>query len=88
MENKIINNNGKELLKFLKIIKDESKIDVVGFYDIHQIVKKRKLKTIIKKQDLIKKIRKKGYKVSNTHFSGTGIRSDISYNKLLRLLKE
>jgi len=87
INNSIIKNNqnNKELLKFLKVIKDESKIDVVGFYDLHQIVKKRKLKTMMKKNDIIKKIRKKGFKAENTHFSGIGIRSDIPYNKLLTL---
>jgi len=84
----IINENNNEFLKFLKIIKEESKIDVVGFYDLHQIVKKRKLKTMMKKEDLIKKIRKGGFKAENTHFSGIGIRSNVSYNRLVSLLKE
>ena len=87
-KNNEINNNYNELLKFLKIINGESKMNAVGFYDIHQIAKKRKLKTITKKENLIKKIRKKGFKADSTHFSGTGIRSDIPYNKLLPLLKE
>ena len=36
IKNKILNKNN-ELIKFLKIIKDESKINVVGFYDLHDI---------------------------------------------------
>jgi tRNA (guanine26-N2/guanine27-N2)-dimethyltransferase len=90
-ENKEIikdNQNNNELLKFLKIIKDESKINTIGFYDIHTIAKKRKLKTMTRKDDIIKKIKKKGFKSSNTHFCGTGVRSNIPYTKLLRLLKE
>ena len=75
-------------MKFLKIIKEESKINVVGFYDMHSIAKKEKLKTMMKKEDVIKKIRKKGFKAANTHFSGTGIRTNVDYNKLLSLLKE
>ena len=82
------NNQNNELLKFLKIIKDESKINAVGFYDTHNIAKKRKLRTMTRKDDIIKKIKKKGFKSSNTHFCGTGIRSNIPYNGLLRLLKE
>jgi len=77
-----------ELLRFLKIIKEESKINSIGFYDIHDIVEKEKLKTIKKKEEIIKKIKKKGFKATNTHFSGTGIRSNISYSKLLTSLKE
>ena len=85
---KIINNNqnNNELLKFLKIIKEESKIDIVGFYDMHNIARKLKLKTMMKKEDIIKKIRKKGFKASNTHFSGTGIRANIDYKKFLKLI--
>jgi len=44
-----------ELIKFLKIIKNESKINTIGFYDIHKIVKKEKIKKIMKKAELIKK---------------------------------
>ncbi|MAG72176.1 MAG: hypothetical protein CL471_18080 [Acidobacteria bacterium] len=88
---KIINKNnqsGNELQKLLKIIKEESKVNVVGFYDIHTIVKNEKIKSIMKKEELIKKIRKKGFKTANTHFLGTGIRSDIPYDKLIKILKE
>jgi len=86
--NGTINNNYNELLKFLKIIKEESKINSIGFYDIHSIAKKRKLKTMMKKEELIKKIRKRGFKASNTHFLGTGIRTSMNYTRLLKLLKE
>lgn len=84
----IIMRNNNELLKFLKIIKDESKINAVGFYDLHNIAKKRKLKTMTRKDDIIKKIKKKSFRASNTHFCGTGIRSNIPYTRLSRLLKE
>ena len=84
--NKIIinnNQNNNELLKFLKIIKGESKINAIGFYDVHNIAKKRKLKTMMRKEDIIKKIGKKGFNAANTHFSGVGIRSDIQYGDIL-----
>ena len=83
----IINNNQNELLKFLKTIKDESKIDSIGFYDLHYIAEKKRLRTMGKKEDIIKKIKKNGYMASGTHFSGTGVRSNIPYAKLLPLLK-
>ena len=78
--------NNKELLKFLKIIKEESRINSIVFYDMHNIAKKRGLKTTTKKEEIIRKIRKGGNKASNTHFSGTGIRTDISLEKFLKLL--
>ena len=77
----------KELIKFLKIIKDESKINSVGFYDLHDIAKKNKIKIVSRKEDVINKIKKSGYKASETHFAGTGIRSDITEAKLIRMLK-
>ncbi len=80
--------NNKELMKFLRIIKDESKINAIGFYDIHDIVEKEKIKKIMKKADIIKKIKKNNFKADETHFSGTGIRSNIPYNKLIRILKK
>jgi len=89
---KLVNNMIKEckeegLLKFLKIIKDESKIDVVGFYDIHRFCKKNKLK-IPKKDVLIKKIRKAGYRAAETSFTPEGMRSHIGEKNLIRVLKK
>ena len=72
----------------MKIIKEESIITVIGFYDMHNIAKNKKLKTLIKKENLIKNIKKKGYKAANTHFSGTGIRTNIPFKRFLTLLKE
>ncbi|MBL7054237.1 tRNA (guanine(10)-N(2))-dimethyltransferase [Candidatus Woesearchaeota archaeon] len=85
LKNKIYD---QELIKFLKIIKDESKINTVGFYDVHKLVKKHKIKKIPKKEKLIKRIKRGGFKVSETHFSGTGLRSDIPLGKLLRFVKQ
>ncbi|NQU97972.1 hypothetical protein HQ533_00755 [Candidatus Woesearchaeota archaeon] len=79
-------NADAELQKFLKVIKEESEINIVGFYDIHRICEK--LKTEVPKYELLMdKIKKKGYKVSRTHFSGFGIRSDISKEDLIRIIK-
>ena len=73
-----------ELLKFLKIIKDESRINAAGFHDIHVAAKERKLKVLVKKEDLIMKIREKGNKAASTHFLGTGIRTDMDYKKFAK----
>ena len=45
-------------------------------------------KKIPKKEKLIKRIKRGGFKVSETHFSGTGLRSDIPLGKLLRFVKQ
>ena len=83
----IIFNKNKELIKFLKIIKEESKINVAGFYDLHDIYRKNKIKYLQKKENIINKTKKIGYKASETHFKGEGIRSNIPTNKLIRILK-
>ncbi|MBW2989179.1 tRNA (guanine(26)-N(2))-dimethyltransferase [Candidatus Woesearchaeota archaeon] len=79
-------NKTKENDKFLSTINEESGISSIGFYDLHRIAKRYNLH-IPKKEELIKKLKKKGYKASNTHFSGKGIRSDISLEKLKKLIR-
>jgi len=76
-----------DLIYFLKTIKDESKINSVGFYDLHQIVKKNKRKSIPKKELIINKIKKAKHKVSETHFSRLAIRSDIELREFLKILR-
>lgn len=85
--NSKIFNKKNELLKFLKTIKEESKIDTVGFYELDDICEKNKINNLQKRETIKNKIRKIGYKVSDTHFKGEGIRSDIPLNKLMRILK-
>lgn len=85
-KNEIFNQN-KQLINFLEIIKEESKINTVGFYDLHDICEKNKLRHLHRKEVIINKIKKLGYKVSETHFKGEGVRSSIPYSKLLKLVK-
>lgn len=76
------NDDAKNLLK---TILDESMMDNVGFYSISRICKKLKL-VMPKKNDLIDNIKKMLYAASSTHFAGDGIRTNIPYQKLKRLL--
>ncbi|MEK6943029.1 MAG: tRNA (guanine(26)-N(2))-dimethyltransferase [Nanoarchaeota archaeon] len=86
LNNEIFNKN-KELIKFLQTIKEESKINSSGFYDLHEIAEKNKINLMLKKEEIIKRIKKSGYLASNTHFAGTGIRSDMPMEKLVKILK-
>ncbi len=80
--------NEDELLKkLLSIIKEESKVDSVGFYDLHKVCKRNKL-NIPKKEMVMDKIRKSGFKVSETHFSPTGLRSNIDEKSLVKILNQ
>ena len=60
--------SNKKLHALISIIKDESKIHTVGFYDLHKLAKQKKI-SIPKIDTLLKK------GVSRTHFLGWGIRS-------------
>ncbi|HIH42456.1 TPA: hypothetical protein HA246_02310 [Candidatus Woesearchaeota archaeon] len=71
--------------KFLNIIAQESKIHIVGFYNLPKICKKNKL-TIIKQDELIKKIKAAGYQVALTHFANNSLRSDITKEELIKIL--
>lgn len=76
----------KELKSFLGRIKNESKIERVGFFDVHAICKRKKLKVRHKIDDLVKKIRKKGFKAERTHFSGNGVRTEMPLKQFIRIL--
>lgn len=86
LNNKIFKNDN-ELIRFLKIINDESKINTVGFYDLNALCEKHKMKNMGKKEIIIEKIKKLGYKASDTHFKGEGIRSNIPHQKLVNMMK-
>lgn len=80
---KMLDFSGYDTRKFLEMINEEANVDVVGFYSIHQICKERKLSQTPKIEDVIEKIRKKGFKASRTHFLGDGVRSDYDLSKIL-----
>ncbi|MBW2992219.1 hypothetical protein KY345_03305 [Candidatus Woesearchaeota archaeon] len=86
LANKIFKlNKEKNNYKFLNIIKNE--LDIVGFYEIHSFCKTHKLK-IPKTELLIKKIRKQKFKAAKTHFSDTGIKSNIKEKDLINTIKK
>lgn len=77
----------KDAEKFFRIIADESSINSVGFYDIHDICSNNGIKPIPKKEDIIFKIGRRGFSAASTHFRGTGIRTDISAKDFLCVIK-
>ena len=91
MHNELSKNNtlnkNKELVNFLSIVKDESKINAVGFYDLHEICEKNKIKHLQKKEIIINKIKRLGYQSSETHFKGEGVRSNIPLKNLIKIVK-
>ena len=77
----------KKIHTLLKKIKNESKIDSVGFFHIPSVVKRSKLKKTRKQDEIIKLIKKKGYKVSKTHFKENSIRSNIEEKDLVNFIR-
>lgn len=73
--------------KILGIIAEEAKIGAVGFYDIHRICKRNKISKIPKMDYIISRIKQKKHKAALTHFSPTGIRSDISEKEIEKIIK-
>ncbi len=74
--------------KFIHEISREAEVDalgVVGFYDLPKISKLLKIH-VPKKELVIGKIRKAGFKVADTHFARNGLKSDIGYEELKKIL--
>lgn len=74
--------------KFLRIIKEESKIPVIGFYDTNLLASKYKIKVLPKLKDLVERVKKKGFLCSETHFRENSIRTDISEKEIINILKQ
>ena len=77
----LLKTEDKKAFKLLEILKEELDVDTVGFYDTHRLGKK-----IPVRNKLIEKIRKKGYKVSVTHFNPMGVKSNIPEKELMKLI--
>jgi len=73
------NNSFAEEQKFLDILKEESKKDIFGFYDMHIIAKKFKQNP--QKKDVLKKL-----KAVPTHCSPTGFKSEKSIGEILKII--
>ena len=67
--------------KFLDLLKEESKNDVVGYHDLHVVAKKYQLETT-KIEPVVKKV-----KGARTHFSPTGIKSEKEIKEIVRIIK-
>ncbi|MBI3032650.1 tRNA (guanine(10)-N(2))-dimethyltransferase [Candidatus Woesearchaeota archaeon] len=71
----------------LEQIKEESLVDVVGFYDIHELVSRYKLE-MPKFEEIMNQIRTKGYQAARTHISPYGIRTNASLKEVIKCIKK
>lgn len=74
----------KSTIPLLEVLRQEAHLPVVGFYDVHRIGKKYK-RPVPKHEALFQRIKRAGYCVAPTHFSGTGIRTDMPLKAFLKL---
>ncbi|ODS34880.1 tRNA (guanine(10)-N(2))-dimethyltransferase [Candidatus Altiarchaeales archaeon WOR_SM1_SCG] len=79
IESGIFNTKG-EAQKIISKIKEEQEIHV-PYYDIHKICKKLKVPSP-GMEKLTQNFRENNFKISRTHFSGTGIRTDAGINEI------
>ncbi len=71
--------------RFLQTIRDESRLDVVGFHDIHALCKKHSIQ-VPEFKLVFDEVRKAGHDIARTHFSAFGVRSDIDERKMTDIL--
>ena len=75
------NNPFPEEQKFLDLLREESTLDLVGFYDLHVFARKFR-KEASKLEPLLTKV--KGVR---THFSPTGIKSKVLLPEIVKIIK-
>ncbi len=76
-----------ESMELLTRINNELRIKEPYFYDVHKVMQKYKKGAAPKHNDIIKRIREKGYKAELTHFRNEGIRSNIGIRGLALIIK-
>ncbi len=88
VENMILMNKDYDFdTKFLQLIEEESRIDSIGFHDVHALCKK--LHSQVPKFDSIyEELKTRKLEFSRTHFSEHGIRCNISENDMLEIIKK
>lgn len=74
----------KEELKTLNIAKSE--VNVPFYYDVHHLAEILKLKKLEKMEEILKKLKSKGFQASRTSLDYTGIKTDASFKKLKKLI--
>ena len=71
-------------MKILNIAKNE--INFPFYYDIHRLAGILKIGELPKIDDIVKKLKSKGFKASRTSLDYTGIKTNASFKELKRIL--
>lgn len=76
-----------EKSKFLKAIMDESGIDIPFFFDTHAVCKAHRIPLLRKRDEIISRLCRRGFRAVQTHFSPNGIKTEAQLGDFLRALK-
>lgn len=88
VERMVEENGFEEHSKLLQTILEESRVEAVGFHDVHELARELKLAGPPRHDELLKRVRREGFAASRTHFSGTGLRTRMEKARLQTLIKE
>ena len=72
--------------EIIQIIKEEARINTIGYYETHYLAKKFSLPKTIKIEIARSNLVKAGFKASKTHFSPNGIKTDAGMNDVLKAI--
>lgn len=76
----------KESSDFLLTLLEESKVEALGYYDVHSIAKALKLKAIPKFESILSALKEKGISCSRTTFLKTAIKADCSGKEFIAVI--
>jgi tRNA (guanine26-N2/guanine27-N2)-dimethyltransferase len=71
---------------FLRIVSDEARVPVAGFFDVHAAAKEKKAGGLPRMESLLEEMRSQGFLAQRTHFLGTGIRTDMDRKTFMKLI--
>jgi tRNA (guanine26-N2/guanine27-N2)-dimethyltransferase len=69
------------------IYRGEAQINQIGFFDLHKLASRLKLKEIPRTKEVTYKLEAKGYKVSRTHFTDKAIKTNAPHKEVIKILK-
>jgi tRNA (guanine26-N2/guanine27-N2)-dimethyltransferase len=76
-----------KLNNLLRAINFEAGLEVVGFYTLPPLVNCLGLKESPRKEQVLERLRKKGFNAAETHFDGQGIRTDAPIKVVLESVR-
>jgi len=77
----------KKTLKLLEMLKQESEINELFFFDVHELASQHKIKILPKLEKIIETLKKQEFQASRTHFNVNAIKTNAPIEKILRIIK-